>query len=588
MDLDQSGNPEQTTRVYLGPSLGWVQVQIKSTMDIIVGGSYNITPGTSVVLINTLTPVVINLPDVKAWLYETAYMPSTGFERAIIIKDLGGNAPSANIVVAPFPGQTIDYTGGNYVLNQAHQVLYLLPLKNLAGWYATSQTVGSSIASTTAPGGTTGQVQYNNAGTFAGFTVSGDATLVTSTGVLTIAPSAVTYAKMQNVSATNKLLGRITAGAGPPEELTGVQATSLLSTFTSTLAGLAPSPGGATTTFLRADGTWAAPSGAAGIVVGSTVVTGGASGSFAYNNSGIYGEQTPTQVTAALNVFTPSVKGLTPSSGGGTINFLRADGSWAAPTVGAASMVVGSSSITGGATGSFLYDNAGVLGERTAVQATAALNLFTTALQGLTPASGGGTVNFLRADGTWATPGAGGGITVNTTTITGGVSGNFAYNNAGVFGERTPTQATAALNIFNASAKGLTPASGGGGINFVRADGSWVECVQPSLSTNFTVGYTFTPFNAGTPVGSFTPNGANGNYQFLNATGSLTIQIPPADCVIDILITNASGIVGIFFGAGYSVGANVGDPYDITIGHKFIFTIKRINGTSTWFIKALQ
>jgi hypothetical protein len=44
---------------------------------------------------------------------------------------------------------------------------------------------------------------------------------------------------------------------------------------------------------------------------------------------------------------------------------------------------------------------------------TAQLELFTSALKGLVPASGGGTTNFLRADGTWVAPpgGGGGGIT---------------------------------------------------------------------------------------------------------------------------------------------------------------------------------
>jgi hypothetical protein len=37
-----------------------------------------------------------------------------------------------------------------------------------------------------APGGTSGQIQYNNAGAFGGFTVSGDGTLNASTGALTI------------------------------------------------------------------------------------------------------------------------------------------------------------------------------------------------------------------------------------------------------------------------------------------------------------------------------------------------------------------------------------------------------------------
>lgn len=40
---------------------------------------------------------------------------------------------------------------------------------------------------------------------------------------------------------------------------------------------------------------------------------------------------------------------------------------------------------------------------------TALLNVFSSLLKGLVPASGGGTTNFLRADGAWAAPGGGGG-----------------------------------------------------------------------------------------------------------------------------------------------------------------------------------
>lgn len=71
----------------------------------------------------------------------------------------------------------------------------------------------------------------------------------------------ITYAKLQNVSATSRILGRITTGAGVMEELTGTQATTLLDNFTTTLKGLVPGSGGGTTNFLRADGTWAAPTG---------------------------------------------------------------------------------------------------------------------------------------------------------------------------------------------------------------------------------------------------------------------------------------------------------------------------------------
>lgn len=46
----------------------------------------------------------------------------------------------------------------------------------------------------------------------------------------------------------------------------------------------------------------------------------------------------------------------------------------------------------------------------TAAAQTALLDAFTSAVKGLVPASGGGIVNFLRADGTWGLPGVGGGV----------------------------------------------------------------------------------------------------------------------------------------------------------------------------------
>jgi hypothetical protein len=91
-------------------------------------------------------------------------------------------------------------------------------------------------------------------------TLTGDVTgSGTGSFAATVANNAVTYAKMQDVSATSRFLGRITAGSGDPEELTGTQATTLLDTFTSSLKGQVPASGGGTTNFLRADGTFADP-----------------------------------------------------------------------------------------------------------------------------------------------------------------------------------------------------------------------------------------------------------------------------------------------------------------------------------------
>lgn len=108
--------------------------------------------------------------------------------------------------------------------------------------------------------------------------LTGDVIASANSNATTIPGNTVTYAKMQDVSATSRFLGRITAGAGDPEELTGTQATTLLDAVTSGAKGLAPASGGGTTNFLRADATWAAPSGGGGsnpfTMVFSTINTG--------------------------------------------------------------------------------------------------------------------------------------------------------------------------------------------------------------------------------------------------------------------------------------------------------------------------
>jgi len=103
--------------------------------------------------------------------------------------------------------------GGNYVAFQAPGTI-------------------SSNVTWTLPGadGTNGQVlSTNGTGTLSWSSVSGggltdgdkgDITVSASGATWTIDNDAVTYAKIQNVSATDKLLGRSTAGAGDIEEIT--------------------------------------------------------------------------------------------------------------------------------------------------------------------------------------------------------------------------------------------------------------------------------------------------------------------------------------------------------------------------------
>lgn len=57
-----------------------------------------------------------------------------------------------------------------------------------------------------------------------------------------------------------------------------------------------------------------------------------------------------TITTVSYDLFTPSSKGIVPASGGGTANFLRADGSWAAPNAAIAAVLASNGSMTMGTT----------------------------------------------------------------------------------------------------------------------------------------------------------------------------------------------------------------------------------------------
>lgn len=142
--------------------------------------------------------------------------------------------------------------------------------------------------------------------------------------------------------------------------------------------------------------------------------------------------------TALLDVFTSGAKGLAPASGGGTTNFLRADGTWTAPG--------------GGAGTDLTYTDATrVLASSTGTDAT--LPLMSSGNPGLVPASGGGTANFLRADGTFAAPGGGG--------SPGGSSGEVQYNNGGAFAGAADVEIEGGQLRLPTIAAPATPAAGG-------------------------------------------------------------------------------------------------------------------------------
>ncbi len=86
--------------------------------------------------------------------------------------------------------------------------------------------------------------------------------------------------------------------------------------------------------------------------------------------------------------------------------------------------------------------------------AASRLPLFSSSAKGAVNASGGGTANFLRADGTWAAPPA---------TGPGGSSGQLQYNNAGSFGGLAGTSWNSSTGVLTVSSLDTTGTAAIGG-----------------------------------------------------------------------------------------------------------------------------
>ena len=386
----------------------------------------------------------------------------------------------------------------------------------------------------------------------------------------TIANGAVSLGKMANLAA-GSIIGNNTGSPATPLALTGTQVTAMLDLFSSTLKGLTPPSGGGTTNFLRADGTWAAPPGGSGGITSLNGLTGSTQTFTNDTNVTIVSTGTAHAITWSGTLADSRIASASTWNskigGSGTTNqlaYFTASGTIASlstatyPSLTELSYVKGVTSavqtqlngkeatITAGTTGQYwrgdktwqtLDKNAVGLGN---VDNTSDLNkpistATQTALNGKEPTISaysppGATNVFWRGDKTWqivdkdvvgladvdntadldkpistATQTAlngkqavGNYITALTGDVTasgpGSVSSTIAAgavslakmanlaansiigNNTGASATPialTTAQVTAMLNAFTSTLKGLVPASGGGTTNFLRADGTW-------------------------------------------------------------------------------------------------------------------
>jgi len=422
-------------------------------------------------------------------------------------------------------------------------------------------------------------ITYNSNGTVtiagsAGGTLTdgdkGDITVSSSGNTWTIDNGVVTNAKLAT-TATSRIKGRVTAGPGTPEDLTGTQVTSLLDAFTTAAKGLVPPPGTATGLYLKDNGTWDAPT-----IAG---LTDGDKGDITVSSSGNTWTIDSSAVTYAKiqNVSaTDKILGRS-SAGAGAIEEITctaagrallddASASVQRTTLGlgtlATKSTVDTSDITSDAVTNAKLANmassrvkgrftagTGDPEDLTGTQLTTILDEFTESDKGLVPAPGVATGLYLRDDGSWNSP----------ATSPAGANTQVQFNNGGSFGAKsTLTFATGTdrLSVPHLSASTVTASFLSPEVRLtIRPQGS---SIAPASDVFFFVsgsrGGTDKSLFGGDVVVSGSLSAAHG------LTGSLTKLYDGSDFLVAganiTLATGSSGNVTITAASGVTVAGS--------------------------------
>lgn len=433
--------------------------------------------------------------------------------------------------------------------------------------------------------------------------LTGDVTTSAGAVATTIANDAVTYAKMQNISATARFLGRITSGAGDPEELTGTQATTLLDLFatSATTKGLVPGSNSAGATFyLDGTGNWSVPAGSGGISDGDKGdVTVSSSGTVwtIDNNVVTFAKMQDIATDRLIGRDTASTGDPEEISVGGGLEFSGSASIQRSALTGDVTASAGSNSTTLATVNS----NVGTFGSATAVAqvtvngkglvtaasdvtisvTSGAISDFTEAVQdvvgALLPGSEGtGDLDWTYTDGSNTLTAVVKSDAITTAKI---LNDNVTYakiQNVSATDRILGRDTASAGDIEELTVSGGLEFTGGPGIQRSALTGDVTASAGSNATTLATVNSNVGTFGSATQVGQFTVNGKG----LITAASNVTITVPTAASTTEVLTgtDTAKFVTADALAAIWEKGSDVASAATVSLGEGGLF---HITGTTT-------
>lgn len=132
-DLDQGGTVREWIKTYLGPTVGWILMQVSTVLAVTSGGIKTVGVGTTLVTVNSLASPTIQLPTAIQPSPAVTIPPGTYPGVPVTVVDIGGHAVAAPITILPF-GTELIMGLASLTIDTNYGAYSLLPNTISGGW----------------------------------------------------------------------------------------------------------------------------------------------------------------------------------------------------------------------------------------------------------------------------------------------------------------------------------------------------------------------------------------------------------------------------------------------------------------------